>query len=109
MFATFGVVPITENVMQSIARAKEQLSGTKPGLIQVVLNSTDFRMMDAGFKRVDSLIKNVLSDNSTISGVVVTSEMFWHDVQGFVFTSKAKVTKNDVARYPMPFKIVGEP
>jgi hypothetical protein len=79
LFATFGVVPITENVMQSIAKAKEQLSGTKSGLIQVVLNSTDFRMMDAGFKRVDSMIKNVLSDNSTISGVVVTSEMFRHD------------------------------
>lgn len=98
-----------KSVMESITKAKEQLSGTRPGLIYVDLNSIDHRMIDADFKRLDSMIKNVLSNNSTISAVVITSEMFWHDAQGLVFTHRAKVTKNGVARYPMPFKIVGEP
>jgi hypothetical protein len=98
-----------KSVMESIAKAKEQVGGTKPGLIYVDLNSIDRRMMDADFRRLDSMIKSVLSNNSKISAVVITSEMFWHDAQGLVFTHRARVTKNDVARYPIPFKIVGEP
>jgi hypothetical protein len=97
------------SVVESIGKAKEQLSGTKPGLIYVDLNSTDRQMMDTDLKRLDRMIKNVLSNNSKISAVVITSEIFWHDAKGPVFTHRAKVAKNDAAKYPAPFKIVGEP
>jgi hypothetical protein len=54
------------------------------------------------------MVKDVLHNNSTISAVVMTSEMFWRDGQGLVFRHRTEVVKNDIARNPMPFKIVGE-
>ncbi len=98
-----------KSVIESITKAKKQLSGNKPGMIYVDLNSIDRQMMDEDFRRLDTMVKRVLSKNSTISAVVITSQMFSRDTQGLVFKHKAKVIRNDVARYPVTFKIVGEP
>ena len=94
--------------MNSIAKAKEQFSGSKPSMIYVDLNSIDRQMTDVDFERLHSMVKQVLANNSTISAVIITNELFLSDPQGITFRHKAKVTKNEAAKHVVPFKIVGE-
>lgn len=70
----------------------------------------DRKMVDKDFERLDSLIKELLKDNSTISGVIITTEYFVKDVQGYIYSHKAKVIRNEQAKYLLPsdFEIVGE-
>lgn len=98
------------SVIESIKYAKQQLSGNRPGLIYVNLNTIDRKMIDKDFERLDSLIKNLLKNNSTISGVIITTEFFVKDDQGYVYSHKARVIRNEQAKYPLPlgFEIVGE-
>lgn len=98
------------SVIESIKDAKQQLSGNRSGLIYVNLNTIDRKMIDKDFERLDVLIKDLLKNNSTISGVIVSTEFFVKDVQGYVYLHKARVIGNEQARYPLPlrFEIVGE-
>ncbi|HDN83614.1 MAG TPA: hypothetical protein ENG50_04540 [Candidatus Altiarchaeales archaeon] len=98
------------SVIESIKDAKQQLSGKRPGLIYVNLNMIDRKMIDRDFKRLDSLIKRLLKNNSTISGVIVTTEYFVKDAQGYIYSHKARVIRNEWAKYSLPseFEIVGE-
>jgi len=98
-----------KSVIESIKKARKQLSGDRPGLIYVDLNTMDSQMMELDFRRLDTMIKDQLRNNSTISGVVITSEVFRRDRQGLVYTHKAKVIRNHEAKHPVPLKIVGEP
>jgi hypothetical protein len=99
-----------KSVIGSIKDAKRQLSGNRPGLIYVNLNMIDRKMVDKDFERLDHLIKEQLKNNSTISGVVVTTEYFVKDSQGYIYSHRAKVIKNEQAKYPLPpdFEILGE-
>jgi len=98
------------SVIESIKDAKQQLSGNRSGLIYVNLNMIDRKMVDKDFERLDSLIKELLKNNSTISGVIITTEYFVKDVQGYIYSHRARVIRNEEAKYPLPsdFKIVGE-
>lgn len=98
------------SVINSIKDAKGQFSGNKPGLIYVNLNTVDRFMLEGDFKRLDSLIRKILINNSKISGIVITSEYFIKDNNGYVYSHKSKVVRNENAKYPIPldFQIVGE-
>ena len=98
------------SVINSIKDAKGQFSGNKPGLIYVNLNTVDRFMLEGDFKRLDSLIRKILINNSRISGIVITSEYFIKDNNGYVYSHKSKVVRNENAKYPIPldFQIVGE-
>ena len=98
------------SVIETIKDAKQQLSGKRPGLIYVNLNMIDRKMIDRDFERLDSLIKQLLKNNSTISGVIVTTEYFVKDAQGYIYSHKARVIRNEYAKYSVPskFEIVGE-
>ena len=97
-------------VIQSIKSAKQQLSGDRPGLIYVHLNKLDRKMVDIDFKRLDRLTKELLKANSTISGVVITTDFFAKDVHGCVYSHRARATRNEQAKHTLPsdFEIVGE-
>ncbi len=98
------------SVVESIKNATKQLSGERPALIYVNLNMIDRKMIDKDFERLDRLTKGLLKNNSTVSGVVITTEFFGKDVQGYVYSHKARVIRNEQAKYPLPlgFEIVGE-
>jgi len=98
-----------KSVIESVKKARKQLSGDRPGLIYVDLNTMDTQMMELDFRRLDTMVKDQLRNNSTISGAVITSEVFRRDSRGLVYTHKAKVIRNPEAKHPVPFKIVGEP
>ena len=70
----------------------------------------DRKMVDKDFQRLDCLIKNLLQNNSTVSGVIITTKFFVKDIQGYVYSHKARVIRNEQAKYPLPlgFEIVGE-
>lgn len=97
------------SVIESIKDARKQLSGKYPALIYVHLNGIDRRMTDIDFKRLDSLVKKLLKQNSTISGIVISSEFFDKDELGFGYQHKAKYVRNNDAKNPLPqgFKVVG--
>lgn len=98
------------SVIESIRNAKQQLSGDRPGLIYVNLNMIDRKMVDKDFERLDHLIKEQLKNNSTISGVAVTTEYFVKDSKGYIYSHKARVIRNEQAKYSLPsdFEIIGE-
>lgn len=98
------------SVIKSIKSAKQQLSGNRPGLIYVHLNMIHRKMIDRDFDRLYCLIKDLLKNNSTISGVIITTEFFVKDAQGCVYSHKARVIRNEQPKYPLPsdFKIIGE-
>ena len=98
------------SVIESIKAANQQLSGNRPGLIYVNLNMIDRKMIDKDFEQLDCLIRDLLKNNSTISGVIITTEFFVNDAQGCVYSHKARVIRNEQAKYPLPsdFKIIGE-
>lgn len=98
------------SVIESIKEAKQQLSGNRPGLIYVNLNMIDRKMIDKDFERLDSLIKDLLKINSTISGVIITTEFFVKDALGYIYSHRARVIRNEQAKHPLPsdFEIVGE-
>jgi hypothetical protein len=98
------------SIIESIKGAKQQLSGKRPGLIYVNLNMIDRKMLDKDFERLNYLIKELLKNNTTISGVVITTEYFVKDVQGYIYSHKARVIRNEQAKYPLPsdFEIIGE-
>lgn len=101
------------SVIKSIKDAKQQLSGNRPGLIYVNLNMIDRKMIDKDFERLDSLIKDLLKNNSNISGVVITTEFFVKNTQGCVYSHRARVIRNEQrneqAKHSLPsdFEIVG--
>lgn len=98
------------SVINSIKDAKGQFSGNKPGLIYVNLNTVDRSMLEGDFKRLDILIRKILINNSKISGVVITSEYFTKNNNGYVYSHRSKVVRNENAKNPIPldFQIVGE-
>lgn len=98
------------SVIESIKTAKQQLSGERPGLIYVNLNMIDRKMMGKDFKRLDFLVKDLLENNSTISGVVITTEFFTKDERGYTYSHKARVIRNEQAKHGLPigFEVVGE-
>jgi hypothetical protein len=98
------------SVIESVKDATRQLSGERHGLIYVNLNMIDQKMIDKDFERLDRLIKELLKNNSTISGVIITTEYFVKDVRGYVYSHRARVIRNEQAKHPLPpdFKIVGE-
>lgn len=98
------------SVVESVKGAMKQLSGERPGLIYVNLNMIDPKMIDKDFERLDCLIKDLLKNNSTVSGVIITTEFFVKDVQGWVYSHKARVIRNEQVKYhlPLDFEIVGE-
>jgi len=98
------------SVIGSIKDAKQQLSGKRPGLIYVNLNVIDCKMIDKDFERLDRLTKDLLKNNSTISGVIITTEFFVKDVQGHVYSHRARVIRNEHAKHLIPsdFEIIGE-
>lgn len=98
------------SVVESIKDATKQLSGEQPGLIYVNLNMIDRKMIDKDFERLDRLTKDILKNNSTVSGVIITTEFFGKDVQGYAYSHRARVIRNEKAKHPLPsdFEIVGE-
>jgi len=98
------------SVIESIRNAKQQLSGDRPGLIYVNLNMIDRKMVDKDFERLDHLIKEQLKNNSTISGVAVTTEYFVKYSKGYIYSHKARVIRNEQAKHSLPpdFEIIGE-
>lgn len=98
------------SVIESVKDATKQLSGERPGLIYVNLNMIDRKMIYKDFQRLHCLIKNLLKNNSTVSGVIITTEFFTKDIQGYVYSHKARVIRNKQAKHPLPlgFEIVGE-
>jgi hypothetical protein len=97
-----------KSVVESLKDARHQLSGTRAGIIYVNLNTIDRRMIDSDFNRLDHLISGVLRNNSTISAAVITTEFFVSDEQGVVYSHKARVIRNDSARFPAQSRIIGE-
>jgi hypothetical protein len=99
-----------KSVVESIKDATKQLSGERPGLIYVNLNTIDRKMIDKDFERLDSLIKDLLKNNSTISGVIITTEFFEKDVPKYTYSHRARAIRNEQAKHPLPsdFEIVGE-
>jgi hypothetical protein len=98
------------SIVESIKDAKRQLSGKRSGLIYVNLNMIDRKMIDKDFERLDRLTKDLLKNNSTVSGVVITTEFFGKDAQGYTYSHKARVIRNEQAKHPLPsdFEIAGE-
>ena len=98
------------SVTRSIKEAKQQLSGDRPGLIYVNLNMIDRKMVEKDFDRLYCLIKNLLKNNSTITAVIITTEIFYKKNQQIFLKHPAKVIRNEQAKYPLPldFKIMGE-
>lgn len=106
-----AVIPERINsVIESIKDARKQLSSKYPALIYVHLNGIDRRITEVDFKRLDSLVTDLLKQNSSITGIVISSEFFSKDELGFAYSHKAKYARNSDAKYPLPkeFKVVGE-
>lgn len=98
------------SVTNSIKKAKQQLSGDRPGLIYVNLNLIDRKMMGKDFKRLYRLIKNLLKNNSTITGIIITTEFFYRKDKKIFLKHPAKVIRNEQATHHLPlnFRIRGE-
>jgi len=98
------------SVIESVKIAIKQLSGDYPALVYVHLNGIDQRINEFDFKRMDSLLIELLNHNSSIAGLIISSDYFGKDELGFVYSHKAKYIKNDKAKHPLPkeFKVVGE-
>jgi hypothetical protein len=96
-------------VMKSVKAARGQLSGKRPALVHVNADVTA-HMAETDLDRLDFLIRNVLKNNSRISGMVITAEFFVDSIQGPVFGHSARAIRNEGARYPLPsgFEMVGE-
>jgi hypothetical protein len=62
-----------KSVVESIKKKPKQLSGKRPGAIYVELNALDSHMVDVDFNRLDSLSKEVLRNNRTISAIAITA------------------------------------
>ena len=106
-----AVIPERINsVIDSIKDARRQLSSKCPALVYVHLNGIDRKITKIDFKRLDSLVTDLLKQNSSITGVVISSEFFSKDELGFTYSHKAKYIKNADAKHPLPkeFKVVGE-
>lgn len=98
------------SVVESIKDATKQLSGERPGLIYINLNMIVRKMIDKDFDRLDRLTKDLLKNNSTVSGVIITTEFFGKDAQGYTYSHRARVIRNEQAKHSLPsdFEIVGE-
>ncbi len=98
------------SVIESIKDARKQLSGKYPALIYVHLNGIDRRITEVDFKRLYSLLTDLLKQNSSITGIIISSEFFSKDELGFGYSHKAKYVRNTDAKHPLPqeFKVVGE-
>jgi len=98
------------SVIESIKVARQQLSGKYPGLIYVNMNMIDRKMVDKDFERLNYMIKKILTNNSTISAVIITTEYFIKESKGYVYSHRAKVIKNEQPKQSLPtnFYIIGE-
>jgi len=83
-----------KSVINSIKHAKKQLSGDRVGIIFIELN-TNTNDWQTNIQVLDKMIKDVLKINSSISGVVITSEQLGSEF-------KAKLYKNENAKNPIP-------
>jgi hypothetical protein len=99
-----------QSVIESIKQATQQLTGTKPGLIYVNLNQLDSNLVEADFIRLDNLVKDRLRQNSTITAIILTSEIFQKDKSGIKYLHKAKVIRNINSKFSLPtnFTIFGD-
>ncbi len=97
------------SVINSIKVKKKQLSGKLPGLIYVNLTAFNKNMVEEDFKRLDHSVRQLLHNNTTISGIVITSEYLEKFMQGCMYRHRAKVIINENAKNPIPtgFEIVG--
>lgn len=98
------------SVINSIKTGKKQLSGNRPGLIYVNTQFINEKTTDSDLKRLDSLIKKVLKENSRISGVVITSEWLIKNDKMCSYSHKTKYIENEIAKNSIPedFEIVGK-
>jgi len=98
------------SVIESIKDARKQLSSKCSALIYVHLNGIDRKITEVDFKRLNSLLTDLLKRNSSITGIVISSEFFSKDELGFTYSHKARYLKNADAKHPLPkkFKVVGE-
>jgi hypothetical protein len=99
-----------KSVIESVKDAKKRLSGNLPGLIYVNLNMDDFSMLKSNSQRLDTSIRELFEDNSTITAVVVTSDFFLSDSKRSSYSHKAMVIKNENTKYILPsnFEIIGQ-
>ena len=99
-----------KNVIESVKDAKKRLSGNLPGLVFVNMNMADFSMLKSNFERLDTLIKELLESDSTITAVTITSDFFLSDAKRSSYSHKTMVVKNENTKYILPsdFEIIGE-
>jgi len=91
-----------KSVVNSIAHAKKQFSGEKVSIIFIELNTNTSTWQTSDFRELDKMIKEVLKTNTSISGVVISSERFMN-VSGQVgYGFKARLYKNINAKNPIP-------
>lgn len=96
-------------VVESAKDGARQLTGDGPGLVYINLNMIDRSLTDHDFNRLNGLLANLLNNNSTVSAVVITSEFYGNDGKSAIYSHRSKVLKNDSARHPVGFRIIGEP
>jgi hypothetical protein len=95
-------------IIESAKDGTKQLTGDRPGLVYVNLNMIDRRLTDHDFNRLNDPLANLLKNNSTVSAVVITSDFYGNDGKGTIYSHKSRVLKNENARFPVGFKIIGE-
>jgi hypothetical protein len=95
-----------QSVIESIKQATQQLTGTKPGLIYVNLNQLDAKLVPADFDRLEKLARDRLRQNSTITAIILTSEVFQKEEAGIKYFHKARVIKNSNSKFSLPTNFI---
>jgi len=91
-----------KSVVNSITHAKKQFSREKVSIIFIELNTNTGKWQTSDFQVLDKMINEVLKTNTSISGVVISSEQFMNISGEVGYGFKARLYKNSNAKNPIP-------
>jgi len=98
-----------KSVIGSVNDAIKQFSGGKPALAYVNMNTIQNTLSEGDFKRLESMITEVLINNSKLNAVVLTAEVFPTQKENS-YEHRSRVIRNTTPKNSLSqdFLIIGE-
>lgn len=89
------------SIVESVRKARKQLTGKRPGLICVDLNKMASTWSYKDFELLPKMIQEFIKNNSSISAVLITNELYPEDSKSISFEQERHLFRNKNARFPL--------
>ncbi len=95
-----------KSIIKSLNNAKNQFSGTQCNIVCVNVTNISNKFEEKEYIRLGEMIRGFFKNNTTVSSVAITSEIFNKDKHGIRFQHQASVIRNENAKFPLPENFV---